>query len=60
MGVQLEISSGLRKELFPDRLRRPQKSKTVRFKQFVHAMRNALSKYTVNPDDEKQCNIKEF
>jgi phage replication-related protein YjqB (UPF0714/DUF867 family) len=52
MGVQLEISSGLRTEIFPEHRRGPQESQTMRFRQFVHALRHALAKHAGNPNNE--------
>lgn len=43
MGVQLEISAGLRREMFPDLSRIERKNRTETFERFVRALREALS-----------------
>ena len=48
MGVQLEISAGLRRELFQGLSRRQRKNRTPHFEQFVMAIKEALSDHMGN------------
>ncbi len=52
MGVQLEISAGLRREIFRDLSRIHRKKSTRLFDQFVKAIRDALSEHACDLDDQ--------
>lgn len=50
MGVQLELSAGLRRRMFTGPLRAPHKETTAVFEQFAGAVRQALNEYLESPD----------
>jgi phage replication-related protein YjqB (UPF0714/DUF867 family) len=56
MGAQLEVSRGLRSELFRDLSPEGRKYPTVTFHRFVHAVRDAIEPFggaLIQPEPEK-------